>query len=136
MFNRVRAWLTAEWNFTHPPSGRDERTRSSSPNVFNATSIPGFLPKVPLQLNTVDCGLYTILFLAKWAEEAPSLSEQDWSVSDNVEWMLNRKDWFGSKDVSAVRRTLALEIRSIGTGKMLANPFFRKKDQKVKKKSK
>jgi hypothetical protein len=84
IYKTIRAYLSFEWE--------NKRKKKLE---FTAKSIPGIKPKVPIQDNNIDCGVYVLKYAEKFCTEPPD---------DLIENPPQYFKWFGADDILIKRQ--------------------------------
>ena len=66
VFKYLRAYMQLVWNET--------RAATDGPRTFDQTTIPGFSPRVPQQMNDFDCGVYLLHFVENFIWGPPRVT--------------------------------------------------------------
>ncbi|XP_046848658.1 sentrin-specific protease 6-like isoform X2 [Xenia sp. Carnegie-2017] len=79
--SNLRNYLNCEWR---------ERKDSSAGDIFNTQSMKGSYPKVPLQFNFSDCGLYVLQYFESFfanpvKDYRPPINLQSWFTQETME---------------------------------------------------
>jgi len=68
----------------------------------------GYIPKVPVQVNYTDCGLFVINYLKKFTESLPI----NFSTESTIEEKIN-KNWFPVDEIPKLREDIKGAIEKI-----------------------
>ena len=85
VFSNLRHYLTLEW--------REKRKGLGPGKVFTKNNLKGSFPKIPLQSNDCDCGVYVLQFAESFFQH-PIL---------NFKFPIRRENWFTKTHVDAKR---------------------------------
>jgi sentrin-specific protease 7 len=102
IFKNIRKYLQFTWDDT---LGKEFGSR-----VFDASTIPGFSPKVPQQINNCDCGVYLLHFVELFIDAPPVITDEFiHQKGSSLACPSGSDEWFPLSDIRKKRR----EIRDI-----------------------
>ena len=85
VFANLRQYLTTEW--------KEKRGTSHPEKIFDKNNIRGSFPKIPLQNNDCDCGVFVLQFAESFFE----------GPIDNFKAPIKKEDWFTKEQIDKKR---------------------------------
>ena len=95
VFSNLRHYLTMEW--------KEKRKGLGPEKCFTKNNLKGSFPKIPLQHNDCDCGVYILQFVESFFLQ-PIL---------NFKFPIKKKDWFAKADVDSKRENIMKIISNL-----------------------
>jgi len=95
VFSNLRHYLTMEW--------KEKRLGLGPEKCFTKNNLKGSFPKIPLQNNDCDCGVYILQFVESFFQQ-PIL---------NYKFPIKKKDWFTKADVDSKRENIMKIISNL-----------------------
>jgi len=70
----------------------------------------GYIPKVPVQENYTDCGLFVINYLKKFTESLPINFSRETTIEEKI-----KRNWFPVNEIPKLREDIKEAIEKIST---------------------